>query len=134
MLQASSHRSMKIAKPSPVALLIAALTVVWAASMFHWPLAAQTAKVEAESGWIEAGKGGRLPGEMTFADPEGRLGVLMTSGALDTHGAPVLHAARHQRPRLCDVSSAGQRDEPLGAHAARAVARDQRPRSGLRRD
>ena len=68
--------------------LIAALAVGWGALLSRATISAQTTAGNGSSAWIEAGKGGRLPDEMTFANPEGRLGVLMTSGPMDTQGHP----------------------------------------------
>ncbi len=70
-----------------VAIVIAALSMTWGAAVFRTTVTAQSADT-APSGWIEAGKGGRLSAEMTFANPEGRLGVLLTGGAIDTQGHP----------------------------------------------
>ena len=39
-------------------------------------------------GWIEAGRGDRLPADLSFPNPEGRLGVLLTAGTLETKGHP----------------------------------------------
>ena len=58
-----------------VAIAIATLSAGWIAA-------------EVLPGWIEAGKGGRLTSEMTFANPEGRLGVLLSAGSIDTTGHP----------------------------------------------
>ena len=68
--------------------LIAALAVGWGALLSRATISAQTTARNGSSAWIEAGKGGRLPGEMTFANPEGRLGVLITSGPVNTQGHP----------------------------------------------
>jgi hypothetical protein len=64
-------------------VVIAALSL---ASGFLWlgTLQAQQALGDPEASWIEAGKGRRLAAEMTFANPDGRLGVLLSRGAIDT--------------------------------------------------
>lgn len=75
-------------KGGTFALVIAALSVGWGAPVSPATVTAQSPSRNALPGWIEAGKGGRLAAEMTFANPEGRLGVLMTAGAINTHGHP----------------------------------------------
>lgn len=66
-------------------LLVVAITVGWSLTLSRRTVAAQTAsRVTVPDGWIEPGNGGRLPQEMTFRNPQGRVGVLMASGAVDT--------------------------------------------------
>ena len=71
-----------------------AIAVSSLASGFLWlvTVRAQPARGETGATWIEPGKGGRLAAEMTFANPEGRLGVLLSSGAIDTQGHPFFTA------------------------------------------
>jgi predicted MFS family arabinose efflux permease len=44
--------------------------------------------LRAEDRWIEPGKGGIIPAEVEFEDALGRLGIVNTSGAVDTNGHP----------------------------------------------
>jgi hypothetical protein len=45
-------------------------------------------KLITEIGWIEAGKGGTLPTEMTINNAQGKLSVLNTEGVVDMKGHP----------------------------------------------
>jgi hypothetical protein len=72
-----------------VAIAIAALLLTWGTAVFR--VTAQSADT-APAGWIEAGKGGRLAAEMRFANPQGRLGVVLAGGAIDTQGHPFFTA------------------------------------------
>lgn len=75
-------------KGGAVTLVVAALALGWSAAVIRATVTGQSPAADALPVWIEAGKGGRLAAEMTFANPEGRLGVLMTAGAIDTQGHP----------------------------------------------
>jgi hypothetical protein len=74
---------------SAIAVAIVAVSVGWGAAAF---MAAAQSDIAAPAGWIEAGKGGRLAAELTFANPEGRLGVLLSSGAVEMQGHPFFTA------------------------------------------
>jgi hypothetical protein len=82
-LMPGSARRVRV--PWPVAVLTAALA---AAAAGRATVTAQAVANDAAAGWIEAGKGGLLTSEMTFANGEGRLGVLLADGGLDTKGHP----------------------------------------------
>lgn len=51
-----------------------------------------TASVRPHTWWVEAGSWVSLPNEMLFENPLGRLGVLNTSGPIDTKGHPFFEA------------------------------------------
>jgi hypothetical protein len=68
-------------------VFLAAAALAWGAAVSQSALRAQ-APAGSSSGWIEAGKATRLQAEMTFAAAEGRLGVLMAGGPVDTAGHP----------------------------------------------
>jgi hypothetical protein len=70
-----------------IALVVVASSLVWGL-VLRAEMKAQAPTGDASAGWIEAGKGGRLTVEMSFANPGGRVGVLLTSGAIDTAGHP----------------------------------------------
>jgi hypothetical protein len=74
-------------RPLVLAAAIATLSVGWAAA-------------QAVPGWIEPGRSGRLAGEMTFANPGGRVGVLFTAGAVEAKGHPFFRPLGSNR-RAC---------------------------------
>jgi hypothetical protein len=73
---------------SLVALLLAASAIAWAAMFARAASAAQAVDSVAGPAWIEAGTGARLAAEMTFANPQGRLGVVFAAGPIDTNAHP----------------------------------------------
>lgn len=75
-------------RPAWAAVLLPLAVATWGATIARSAVLAQAVAGERPAGWIDAGTSGRLPAEMTFANPEGRLGVLLTAGAVDMQGHP----------------------------------------------
>ena len=59
--------------------------------------------------WWSPGDGGRLPAYATYANDYGEVGVLNSSGPIDTKGHPFFEPIGDERPRLRELSSARQR-------------------------
>ena len=108
--------------------------VGWGAAAFRATVVAQAPPRDALPDWIEAGKGGRLAAEMTFANPEGRLGVLLSAGAIDTQGHPFF-TPLGSNGRACVTCHQPANAMSLSVAALRQRwRRDRRPRSGVRGD
>lgn len=63
------------------------MLLAWGAAV-RWSVSAQSGPAAATAGWIEPGKGGRLAAEVTYDTPDGKLGVLLKSGPIDTANHP----------------------------------------------
>ena len=70
---------------------IAALSLVCGV-LWLVTLQAQAPLYDSAATWIEAGQGGQLAAETTFANAEGRLAVLLSEGPVDTKGHPFFTA------------------------------------------
>ena len=108
-------------RPLPCSCMLAALAV--AAGL----RAAEPAR------WWSPGEGGRLPAYATYANDYGEVGMLNTSGPIDTKGHPFFEPIGDERPRLRELSSARQRHVALGRGDSGALAGDQGHGSDLRR-
>jgi hypothetical protein len=69
-------------------MLTTAILLFWGAVTVRWTVFAQDAGRTPLTDWIEPGRGGRLPAEAMFSNPDGKLGVLLKSGPLDTANHP----------------------------------------------